>query len=202
MKGFSRGFKRIALWAIVAALGLATSATTAVAAPKGSSTCKGRRCIPTTGSHDNPAALTGTAAVESEEWRMLSLINQYRAANGVAPLLMSIKLTLAADWMAVDSANRYYVGHTDSLGRYVDTRLHAFGISIDAQIGENACGGSGAELASSCVEAWKTSAGHNWAMLYAGFTVIGIGRATAPGGGWWAWTTTFSDRIEEGDTFQ
>lgn len=147
-----------------------------------------------------PAQLTGTQTIDCEELKMFNLINQYRASNGLPALTMSIKLTMAGDWMARDSAARYYVGHTDSLGRYFDVRLHDFMVPDSAGLGENACAGTLA-TAQGCVDAWKTSPGHNASMLSPFFTVIGIGRAMGASPGDWYWTTPFSNTIEAGDLF-
>lgn len=191
--------QRFSLIALLAAFAIGGGVE---ARPRTGGTCKGKNCG---GSFNfvNPAELTGTSAIDSEELKLFNLINQYRAANGVGPLVMSIKLTLAADWMATDSAKRYYVGHTDSLGRYVDTRLYeGFGIPSLAAIGENACGGSGSLAnAQGCFDAWKLSPGHNWAMLYSEFKAIGIGRGTIDGGANWYWINNFSSLLETGDNF-
>src|SRR5947209_19314320 len=82
--------------------------------------CTGRSCGPAA-----PAA----GPLDSEDWAFLTLINNYRAQNGVGPLQADVALTNAANWLSADMAAKNYFSHTDSLGRSTGARLAAFGYS-------------------------------------------------------------------------
>ncbi len=135
-------------------------------------------------------------AIDSEEAQFLVLINNYRAQNGVGPLVLQPELDASADWLSTDMAAKDYFSHTDSLGRSPSQRAAAFG--YPSSVGENAA--CGFTTAQDVFAAWKNSSGHNANMLYASYKVIGIGRAFAASttcGGLpgsfpaWFWTTDF-----------
>src|SRR5438270_11519927 len=70
------------------------------------------------------------STLDSEQWAFLTLINSYRAQNGVGPLQVSVALQNSSQWMANDMATKNYVSHTDSLGRDPFTRMAAFGYQL------------------------------------------------------------------------
>ena len=74
-----------------------------------------------------PSALSQTPTVDSEQWAMLTLVNNFRAQNGVPPLQLSVALQNASQWMSVDRAAYNYFGYRDSLRRTPGSRLPAFG---------------------------------------------------------------------------
>ena len=128
----------------------------------------------------------GDPVLNAEEQSFCTQINQYRAANGRAPLRLSVSLTNAAKWMSNDLAINNRFSHTDSLGRTFGTRLSAFGYGFPTWRGENIAAGyaSGA----STFAQWRASTGHNNAMLNTNYTVMGIGRsysATSSYGYYW-----------------
>jgi uncharacterized protein YkwD len=137
--------------------------------------------------------------MDSEESAFLTLINNFRAQNGVGPLQLSAILQNSAHWMSNDMAAKDYASHTDSLGRDVHARITAFNYR-NTTWGENIAGGM--PDAQSAFAEWKTACdpdasgactyAHRNNMLKASFKVIGIGRAYRAGSTYrWYWTTDF-----------
>ena len=120
---------------------------------------------------------------------LVSLINGYRAENGLQPLVTSLALTQAAQWMSEDMAANGYLSHTDSLGRGNLGRLAAFGYDCTAYntwCGENLAAGTA--TARETLDAWRNSAGHNDLLLNADFVALGIGCAYNGGSTYgWYW---------------
>jgi len=109
---------------------------------------------------------------------LVTLINGYRAENGLGPLVTSPALMQAAQWMSEDMAGNGYLSHTDSLGRDNLGRLAAFGYDCTAYntwCGENLA--AGPATAWETFDAWRNSAGHNDLLLKADFVTLGIGCA-------------------------
>jgi uncharacterized protein YkwD/chitodextrinase len=151
----------------------------------------------------NPSTDT---SLDSEEAAFLSLINAYRAQNGVGSLQISPTLQNASTWMSNDMATNNYASHTDSLGRSVGIRLAAFGYTY-VPYGENIAGGFAD--AQTVLNQWinacdPDAAGnctyaHRKAMLSAGFKAIGIGRVyNARSVYGWYWTTDFGGYVDGG----
>lgn len=140
-------------------------------------------------------ALVGTtrgaeAALDSEEQAVLTLINNYRAQNGLGALSLNAQLNAASEWMSNDMAAKNYFSHTDSLGRDPFQRMAAFGYNYNTWKGENLA--AGVNTAQAALDLWKGSPGHNANMLNPNFKVIGIGRAYNAGSKYgWYWTTDF-----------
>ncbi|HWQ36227.1 MAG TPA: CAP domain-containing protein, partial [Blastocatellia bacterium] len=76
-------------------------------------------------------AQSSVPTLDSEEQAFVTLINDYRAQNGLAPLQVSIALTNAAKWMSQDMAQKNYFDHNDSLGRTPYQRMVAFGYNYN-----------------------------------------------------------------------
>lgn len=134
----------------------------------------------------------GGATLDAEEKAFVTLINQYRAANGLGALQVSVKLTQAAMWMSTDlSKDSTSFDHTDSLGRDPFVRMKAFGYSDIGYAGENIA--AGFADATATFEQWRTSPGHDANMRNPHYTTIGIARATRAGSVYgWYWTNDFS----------
>lgn len=129
-------------------------------------------------------------ALDGEEQAFLTLINNYRAANGAGVLTANATLTAPARWMAQDLADHNYFSHTDSLGRNPFQRMDDFGYSYNTWRGENLA--AGVEGAQAAFQLWKDSPGHNENMLNPNFTVIGIARGFNAGSDFkWYWATSF-----------
>ncbi|HEY7035905.1 MAG TPA: CAP domain-containing protein [Thermomicrobiales bacterium] len=150
----------------------------------------------TTGTGNGTAGGTTTpACVDGEELAFLTLINDYRAANGVGPLTLSPTLSAAAKAHSQDMATQNFLGHTGSDGSTPQQRMTAAGYTGANFTGENVFAGD--EKASGAFAWWKNSPPHNANMLSPNFKAIGIGRAFAAGSQFgWYWTTTFGDNVD------
>lgn len=130
-------------------------------------------------------------AIDTVEAQFLQILNEYRAANGKAPLVLHPNLNAAADWMSTDMATDNYwpQNHYDNEDppRSPAERAAAFGYY--GGVGENLAAGFAS--AQSVFDAWRNSPGHNANML-GGYTVIGIGRAYSASSSYrYYWTTDF-----------
>ena len=140
----------------------------------------------------------GTGAdpsLDAEEQAFLTLINDYRVQNSLAPLATDCRLHSAADWFANDMATDDYwpVNHFDNEDppRNQAGRAAAFG--FNASIAENIAGGF--ETAEAVFQEWQGSPGHNSNML-GNYVVIGIGLAFDPDATFrWYWVTDFAATI-------
>ena len=131
-------------------------------------------------------------SLDSEEQAFLTLINDYRAANGRAPLATDCRLHAAADWFANDMAidNYWASNHHDNEDppRSPGERAAAFGFV--APVGENIA--AGYTTAAFVFAAWQESSGHNSNML-GNYAAIGIGRAYDANAQYgWYWVTDFA----------
>ncbi|MDP8937091.1 MAG: CAP domain-containing protein [Actinomycetota bacterium] len=129
------------------------------------------------------------AAVDAEEARMLDLVNDYRAKNGLSSLSLDANVTRAAAWFSRDMAmsNYFPYDHVDRLGRDIGTRLTNCDAVFTAWA-ENIAAGNASAAAT--FEQWRTSTtGHNENMLRSNVTRAGIGRAfNAASTFGWYWT--------------
>ena len=151
-----------------------------------------------------PVLQAQTPALDSEQWAMLTLMNNLRAKYGVAPLQVSVTLQNASQWMATDMATNNYFSSRDSLRRFSDARFRAFGYSYSAEEGI----AEGMANAQDLFNQWMTTCFPNsiggCSYLYQsfmrepGYTVVGIGRGyNANTSTKWSWTIdmgTFKDQ--------
>jgi len=144
-----------------------------------------------------PPTVANAATPDSEEAALCRTVNDYRAQNGLRPLLLSSALTNAAKWQSGDMAQKNYFSHTDSLGRDPFQRMAAFGYSYPTSEAENIAAGS--STATATFTQWKNSPGHNANMLSPNYTVMGIGRAYGASSTYgWYWTNTFGGFNDSG----
>ena len=116
----------------------------------------------------------GSAAQFSRasESRILSAMNQVRAANGLGPLRPNGKLHTAARAHSGDMMRRGYFGH-GAFGR----RMSGFGVRAPV-VGENLAWGTGAAAgAMTIVQEWLASPEHRANLLRPGFRLVGVGSA-------------------------
>jgi uncharacterized protein YkwD len=66
-------------------------------------------------------------ALDAEESRFINLLNEYRQAQKLSPLGISLSLSKASEWAARDMARNQQAATTDSLGRGSSQRARAFG---------------------------------------------------------------------------
>jgi hypothetical protein len=128
---------------------------------------------------------------DEQEQEFLSLINNYRAENGLSALTASVNLNRSSAWMAQDLADNNYFSHTDSLRRTPAQRVD----DCDGApyVGENIAAGTNRDTAQEAFDAWRASAGHNANMLNGSYMQIGIARHYDAGAFYsWYWVTDFS----------
>lgn len=133
--------------------------------------------------------------IDDTEQRVLDLINEERARNGLGALVATQTLDAAADWMARDIATMSQLSHTDTLDRGLRDRLNAFGYPSNSAIRENiAAGYSGADAV---VQAWIDSPGHYANILATDVTAIGVALYKAPDTNYVNfWVTDFGSIID------
>ena len=132
----------------------------------------------------------GSTTTQSEEEKLLVLINDFRAQNGQSAFARNGKLDTAALNHSRDMANRGYFAHNSPEGVTPDQRIAAAGYSLSwwaENIYKSAPGDASAQ---SAFTSWVNSSGHRANMLSTNVTQIGIGRATA-GDGRTYWTNAF-----------
>ena len=158
-----------------------------------------------TQTHPLTTTPSGTPTLDSEEWAFLTLINNYRAQNGLSALQVDVDLENSAQWMSNDMASNNYFSHTDSLGRSPGARLAAFGYTYYPW-GENLA--AGFSDAQDAFNGWLNACdpdasgnctyAHRANMLGSGYNAIGIARAYSASSTYgWYWTTDFGGVVEQ-----
>ena len=102
--------------------------------------------------------------------RITELVNEHRAAAGLAPVTYSAKISKAAQVRAVEIEQSF--SHTRPDGRYFSTVFAEHGITYRYS-GENIAWGQ--KSPEEVVTAWMNSAGHRANILNAKFTELGVG---------------------------
>ena len=139
-------------------------------------------------------AIASDYCVEPEEIEFLSIINDYRTQNGLAPLELSQTLGAAAALHSDDMAATSYFDHTMSDGTTVEENIRNHGYQ-GVTYGENIVAGT--ETADSAFSTFQGSAPHNQNMLLASYESIGIARSYDPNSGYgWYWTTMFGGPLD------
>ena len=117
--------------------------------------------------------------------RLIPLINQVRAENGLLPLVESPLLNADAQQYADFIASRSILSHTAD-GRTLDARAEAAGYTGWQALGENLAGGY--DTPEQAVTAWLASPGHRAIILSPSYTETGVGcawNAASPYGSFW-----------------
>lgn len=144
-----------------------------------------------------PAESSADTGLDSEEQAFVTLLNQYRAQNGLGPMLIDPNLQVAADWMNTDMGTNNYFSHTDSLGRSPWTRMCDFGYCYNTWKAENIA--AGYTTGAAVFEGWRNSAGHNANMLGVNYRVMGLSRVYVPGSTYgYYWTNDFGGYVTAG----
>lgn len=151
----------------------------------------------------SPAAAAPAAGRNAETTTFLSLINGYRAQNGLGALQEEALLTNAAGFMSADMLSHCAkpggsCTHVDSLGRDMRPRLTAYNYPSATYTGENiyfGYGGASYTNAQAAFDWWKQSPGHNANMLSSNFTAIGISQSCS--GTTCTWTTDFGSQVSQ-----
>jgi hypothetical protein len=138
----------------------------------------------------------GAGCIDGEELAVLGLINDYRAANGLAPLWLSQTLSAAAEHHSASMATHGYFAHdllAEGTGWSENIVNHGYG--YDTWLGENIAGGQWDAWVA--FDDWRNSPSHNAAMLSPHYAAIGIGwvydEESLYG---WHWTTTFGGLVD------
>ncbi|CAA9413708.1 MAG: Uncharacterized protein, YkwD family [uncultured Rubrobacteraceae bacterium] len=144
----------------------------------------------------------GAATIyDPEERAFLGLINEYREANGLRPVILSDTLAVAAERHSEDMAEYGFFAHNTAESSYYPAgsepwdRMEAEGYDHNTAKGENLA--VGYETAEEAMQAWKESPAHNAAMLDGNYRVMGVARINVPGSvhGWY-WTTDFGGHVD------
>jgi uncharacterized protein YkwD len=139
----------------------------------------------------HPASATDRLCADPVEIAFLQGINDYRAAHGVAPLVISRSLSWAAAHHAEYMAATDDVDHTLADGIDWFANIRAYGYP-GYWIGENVLGGERRSSSAAALELFTTSPSHNANMLDPTWQAIGIGREVNLDGKYkYYWATEF-----------
>lgn len=136
-----------------------------------------------------PVRLDQARAAETEEQRLLELINGYRQDNDVGPLVPSGMLSTSAGRHSEDMSSHDFFSHSTRESSYYPggsspaDRAAREGYPTNVYMGENIA--LGQQTAEEVFEAWRNSPVHDAAMLGEQYTAAGIGHADS------YWTADF-----------
>lgn len=141
------------------------------------------------------------ASYSAQETAFINSLNQYRAANGLQPLLLSDMLSEAGDRHDHDMAKYKFFSHnsvqSDWFARNATPwdRMAASGYTYNTNKGENIAAGQ--STAALVFSAWKASAGHRANMLNSTYKVIGVSFYQLAGSPFtYYWTTDFGGYVD------
>jgi uncharacterized protein YkwD len=141
------------------------------------------------------------ATYSAEEITFVNMLNDYRVANGLAPLLVSDMISEASYRHNHDMAKYAFFDHYSLHSDWFATnaspwdRMAASGYNFYTTKGENIAAGQG--TAAEVFTAWKNSAGHNANMLNSAFTVLGVSQYQLAGSPYtFYWTTDFGGYVD------
>ena len=149
-----------------------------------------------------PGAQAVTNCSPSSSWgtnrtdlagQVVALINQHRAALGLAQLTVSSPLAASSEWKSLHMAANGYFGHDDPapFSRTAYQRVKDCGFS-GSSWGENIA--YGYATAQSVVNGWLGSSGHKANIENGNFTSTGVGVASSAGGQLY-WTQSFGNGV-------
>jgi uncharacterized protein YkwD len=137
----------------------------------------------------------------TQEIAFLNSLNQYRAANGLQPLLLSDALSEASDRHNHDMAKYKFFSHYSVRSDWFAanatpwTRMSASGYTYNTNKAENIAAGQ--STAALVFGAWKASAGHRANMLGSTYKVVGISFYQLAGSPYtYYWTTDFGGYVD------
>lgn len=119
-----------------------------------------------------PTPTLAAAPIPDFVQRVLNLTNQFRAANGLAPLQLNIELDAAALGHSQEMALNDYFDHNGLNGTTPASRMNQVGYS-SSMYGENIA--AGYDTPEEVVQGWIDSPGHRANLLNPSFTEVGIG---------------------------
>lgn len=112
-----------------------------------------------------------SSGLTADEQKAINLLNADRAANGLAPLRVNLKLTALAGDYAQDMINRHFFAHNNPEGQTPFDRMHERGITY-GYAGENLAINTSVASAET---AFMNSPGHQANILNSRYTQVGIG---------------------------
>ena len=145
-----------------------------------------------TPSKEAPAKETATKSTNSAEdaklvKEVVTLVNQERAKQGLAPLKENVQLSNVAKTKSEDMVAKNYFSHTSPTYGSPFDMMKKFGIKYTSA-GENIA--MGQQTAASVMKSWMNSSGHKANILSKNFTEIGVGVAKDKSGAIY-WTQQF-----------
>ena len=145
------------------------------------------KATPTKATPSKTAETPNLSADNKLEKEVVTLVNQERSKQGLAPLKDNVSLSNVARTKSEDMAKNNYFSHTSpTYGSPFDMMKH-FGITYTAA-GENIA--MGQPTAASVMNGWMNSPGHKANILSKDFTEIGVGIAKNTNGSIY-WTQDF-----------
>jgi uncharacterized protein YkwD len=131
-------------------------------------------------------------SLDSEEARLLELINQHRQQNGKLPVTILASGQKSATWKAKDMADITSLRSIDSLGRSVADRMRDCGASSQFY---DFAQGAGFTTADTVFDVMKNSPVLNSRMLHSSMTNVGIARHYNAASDYdWYWEADFSSQ--------
>lgn len=114
---------------------------------------------------------TPASGLSSEERLALDLLNADRAAQGLSPVRVNLKLVRLAEDYAQDMINRGFFSHYNPEGQSPFDRMKQYGVKY-GYAGENLAVNTSVQGAE---KAFMNSSGHRANILNSNFTQVGIG---------------------------
>jgi uncharacterized protein YkwD len=135
------------------------------------------------------------------EIAFVQLLNQYRAQNGLQPLLISDMISEACDRHGSDMGKYKFFDHYTQASDWFAKgaspwdRMAASGYTYSTSKGENIA--AGYSTAEAVFQGWKNSSGHNANMLNGNFKVLGVSLVVVVGSPYSSyWTTDFGGYVD------
>jgi uncharacterized protein YkwD len=123
---------------------------------------------------------SAAAALDAQESDLVTAVNSFRSAQGLARLALSDTLTFASKWMATDMAVYDYFSHTSRDGREPVERMSDAGYpGRQTYTGENMAAGYAS--ANEVLNGWINSPAHYAVLTNPNYRAIGVGRAYSDG---------------------
>ncbi len=127
----------------------------------------------------------GAASFGGSDRALLDEMNRARAARGLAPLRLDMRLQGAANAHSRDMIRRDYFSHGNFSARMARFRAHG------PRLAENIAWGTGTRFpARSIVRMWLRSPGHRANLLRPGFRRVGVAARSGRFTGWSATVAT------------
>ena len=137
---------------------------------------------------------SAAARLETVAQRLAEVTNIERVRQGLAPLKVNDRLSIAAAAHAKDMARRGYFEHVGPGGKGFRERLELFGYLDWRSVAENIA--AGLHTPSGAVTSWLNSPTHRANLLNASFSEIGVGYYESAGSEWKRyWVQDFGTRL-------